>query len=166
MTPQKGMVGFRPIHDEDAPFLYQLYASTREWEFQHSIWSEADKQDFLQGQFKAQDLHYQQAFPNALRLIIQLDGADVGRLYLDKADDHLRIIEFTLSPESRGRGVGTDILRSLLNEAQGGKVPVRLHVEMNSPALRLYQQHGFVQTGVNADRLAMEWRPQLGPREI
>jgi GNAT superfamily N-acetyltransferase len=164
--PVRLQVAFRVIHDADRAFLLRVYASTREWEFRLTVWTEADKADFLRRQFEMQDRDYQQAFPAAVRRIVTLDGVDIGRLYVQRQDDCLRIIEFSLLPEARGRGIGTDILRSLLNEAHGGKVPVRLSVARGSPALRLYARHGFRVVGQAGHHLALEWRPDLGPREV
>lgn len=166
MLQPRGQVSFRVVHDSDRAFLLGVYAATRDWEFALTVWPEDEKQDFLRRQFEAQDLHYQRMFPAAVRRIVVLDGIDIGRLYVERADDCLRIIEFSLLPDYRGRGIGTDILRSLLNEAHGGKVPVRLKVERDNPALRLYLRHGFVQTGAGGHHLALEWRPDTRPREI
>lgn len=161
-----GQVAFRVIHAADEAFLLRVYAATRAWEFRLTLWTEAEKDAFLKSQFRLQDLHVQRVYPNAVRRIVTLDGADIGRLYVDRQDACLRIIEFSLVPEAQGRGIGTDILRSLLNEAHGGKVPVRLFVERENPALRLYLRHGFVATGAEGHHLALEWRPDLRPREV
>ncbi|MDG3040596.1 GNAT family N-acetyltransferase [Roseicyclus marinus] len=157
--PDSRQIGFRVIHDADAEFLFRVYAGTREHEFQLTIWTDADKDAFLRRQFDLQDQHYQMAFPNALRRIITQGATDIGRIYLQRQDDCLRIIEFSLLPQARGRGIGTDILRSLMNEAQGGKVPVLLSVERASPALRLYLRHGFRPTGQAGYHVALEWHP-------
>lgn len=162
----RGAISFRVIHDADEAFLRRVHASTREWEFRWTLWSEADKADFLARQFDLQDLHYKRTYPKATFRIVVLDGVDIGRLYLDRQDDCLRILEFGLLTEYRGRGIGTDILRSLLNEAHGGKVPARLSVERVSPALRLYLRHGFRLVGWHGHHLALEWTPDLRPREI
>lgn len=157
--PESRQIAFRVIHDADAEFLFRVYASTRDHEFRLTIWTEEDKDAFLRRQFDLQDRHYQTAFPNALRRIITQGDADIGRIYLQRQDDCLRILEFSLLPEARGRGIGTDILRSLMNEAHGGKVPVRLSVERASPALRLYLRHGFRPTGQAGYHVALEWHP-------
>ena len=165
----RGKIEFRPISDADTTdrdFLRALYASTRDWERQQTIWSDADWADFIAGQFDAQDRHYKMTYLGAAFRIIQLDGVDIGRLYVDRQDDCLRIIEFTLAPAYRGRGIGTDILRALMNEAYGGKVPVRLSVEKNNPALSLYLRHGFQVTGDLRSRVDMAWHPETGPREV
>lgn len=162
----RGQVTFRVIEDSDRDLLLALYAGTREWEFQQTLWAEAEKQDFLKRQFEAQCLSYQMSFPGAVHRIIVLDGTDIGRLIVDRQDDCLRIIDLTIASEWQGRGIGTDILRSLINEAHGGKVPVRLSVERNSPAIALYLRHGFKATGETPSHFAMEWRPDTGPRVI
>ena len=159
-------VAFRVIHATDQPFLMEVYAAGREWEFELTRWTDDEKQTFLKRQFEYQDIHYQQAFPGAVRRIITLDGVDIGRLYVDRQDTCLRIIEFSLLPHVQGQGIGSDILRSLMNEAHGGKVPVRLHVEKSNPALRLYARHGFRTIAEEGHHLELEWRPATGPREI
>ncbi|PWK60650.1 GNAT family N-acetyltransferase [Roseicyclus mahoneyensis] len=164
--PDSRQIAFRVIHATDTDFLFRVYASTREWEFRLTLWSEAEKQAFLRRQFDLQDRHYQVTFPDAIRRIITQGAVDIGRLYVQRQDACLRIIDFSLLPEARGRGIGTDILRSLMNEAHGGKVPVRLNVERASPALRLYLRHGFTPTGQTGHHVALEWRPATGPREI
>lgn len=166
MIQKRGKIEFRVIHDHDREFLFRLFASTREWEFQVTIWPEDEKQAFLKHQFEAQDASYKMLNLGAIHRIVQLDGVDIGRLIVDRQDDQMRIIDLSLLTEYRGRGIGTDILRSLLNEAHGGKVPVRLHVEKQSPALNLYLRHGFRKIGDTGHHYAMEWNPATGPREI
>lgn len=157
--PDCRQIGFRVIHDADREFLFRVYAGTRDHEFRLTLWTDADKDAFLRRQFALQDRHYEMAFPNALRRIITQGATDIGRIYLQRQDDCLRILDFSLLPQARGQGIGTDILRSLMNEAQGGKVPVRLNVERASPALRLYLRHGFRPTGQAGYHLALEWHP-------
>ncbi|KAA0016827.1 GNAT family N-acetyltransferase [Salinicola corii] len=166
MFARRKGIYFRIIHQPDNLFLMNLYASTREWEFALTVWPEDEKKDFLKRQFEAQKLHYERLFPNAVCRIIVLDNVDIGRLYLNKEDECLRIIEMSLLPTYQRRGIGTDILRSLLNEASGGKVPVRLKVEKDSPARHLYLRHHFVSTGLYGHHLSLEWQPDRCSLEI
>jgi ribosomal protein S18 acetylase RimI-like enzyme len=166
MTALAPVVAFRPITDEDRTFLVNLYISTRAGEFRHMAWSDAQVREFLTRQFDFQKQSYEVTFLGAAFRIIQLEGVDVGRLYVDRGNTYLHIIEFSLVPEWRGRGLGTNILRSLLNEAHGGKVPVRLSVLKDSPAVSLYLRHGFRIIGDKGSHHAMEWMPDTGPRVI
>jgi len=166
MLNTKGKIDFRVIHDSDEPFLERLYANTREWEFELTVWQDKEKEAFLRRQFKAQKQSYEMNYIGAVHRIIQLDGTDIGRLIAQRTDSYMRIIDLSLLDDYRGRGIGTDILTSLLNEAHGGKVPVRLHVQHNSPAVNLYLRNGFSQTGTHGQYIAMQWTPDTSPREI
>ena len=154
----RGRITFRIIGNDDEAFLLALYASTREWEFAHTLWSEADKADFLKSQFEAQKRHFTLGHIGAVHRIIQLDGIDIGRLIVSRSDDCLRIIDLAILTQYRGRGIGTGILRSLINEADGGKVPVRLMAQKDSPAVGLYRRHGFRMVADHGPALTLEWR--------
>lgn len=156
----KGQVQFRVITNDDDQFLLDLYKSTRAEEMAHAIMSQGDKDHFLEGQFKMQSESYALSFVGATHRIIQLDGVDVGRLIVLRTDRMLRIIDLSLLPSVQGIGLGTDLLRSLLNEAHGGKVPVRLAAMAGSPALGLYLRHGFKPKETRGHHYEMEWRPE------
>lgn len=164
-APQ-GIVEFRVISNEDDAFLFRLYASTRAEEMATVAWSDAEKDRFLRGQFEAQTQGYATTNLMAIHRIIQLDKVDIGRMIVDRQDDCLRLIDLSLLPEYRGRGLGTDLLRSLMNEAHGGKVPMRLFALKQGRALNLYLRHGFRPIGEVQHRYELEWMPDTGPREI
>lgn len=165
-TQPTGKIEFRVIEAGDAALLFRIYASTRDWELAGALWAPADREDFLRGQFRLQSQGYATAFPGAVHRIIQLDATDIGRLIVNRPDDHMRIVDLAILPQWRGRGIGSGILRALMAEAQGGKVPVRLHVERENPALRLYHRLGFRQIAARGHHFELEWRPDLRPRQI
>jgi len=90
-----------------------------------------------------------------------MTGEDVlGRLYVDRWADEIRIIDIALLPQYRGRGIGRAILESLLDEAASrdrGRV-VRIHVEHMNPAMRLYVRLGFYEIEDKGIYKLMEWR--------
>jgi ribosomal protein S18 acetylase RimI-like enzyme len=138
---------FRPIQSDDDAFLYRVYASTREEELALVDWDGAQKTSFLRMQFTAQHRYYQAQFPTAVYLVILRDGAPVGRLYIDRRDDEICVLDIALLREYRRAGIGGAILRDLLAEADGAGKPVRIHVEHFNPALRLYERLGFTRVG-------------------
>ena len=111
-------VRFRAIRETDLPFLSHLYASTRAEELAPVPWSDEQKQAFLSQQFDAQHQHYQKHFANAGFDLILLDETPIGRLYVDRQDDEIRIVDIALLPEHRGRGIGGHIMRDILDEAE------------------------------------------------
>ncbi|MEM6455612.1 MAG: GNAT family N-acetyltransferase [Acidobacteriota bacterium] len=161
MTDPLATVTFRPIADDDAPFLAALYASTRADEMRQVPWDDAQKAAFLQMQFEAQHRHYAAHFADAAFDLV-LHGPErvpIGRLYLDRRDDELRIIDIALLPDWRGRGIGGALMRRVLDEAAAAGKPVRIHVEKNNPALRLYDRLGFRPIEDQGVYHLMEWRP-------
>jgi len=138
---------FRPITDADLPFLARLYASTRTEELAVTDWPDAQKATFLHMQFDAQHAHYQTHFAGAEFLVIEQGGEAVGRLYLARWAREHRIVDIALLPEHRGRGLGTALLRDLLDEAARAGKAVTIHVEKFNPALTLYRRLGFAAAG-------------------
>ncbi len=154
------VIGFRPITDKDLPFLSQLYASTRAEEVgQIPDWSDEQKQQFLQMQFEAQHKYYQEQFKTAEYLVIEQSDEPIGRIYIDRREDEIRLIDIALLPAARGKKLGAALLEDLLEEAQNSDLPVKIHVEKNNPAMRLYIRLGFRQLEDQGVYDLMEWSP-------
>lgn len=149
----------RPITDADLGFLERVYASTREEELRPTGWSGEQKRQFLRQQFEAQHGYYQEHYEDSHFDVILHDGEPVGRLYVARWDDELRVIDIALLPEHQRQGLGTALLRKLMAEAHAGGKPVRIHVEHNNPALGLYRRLGFKRTGDTGVYWLMECAP-------
>lgn len=144
-------ITLRPISPSDEAYLAKLYASTRTEEMALSGWPQEEIDRFLLFQFTAQHKYYQMEYPKASFCIIEKEGQALGRLYVDRRKDEIRIIDIALNPECRGQGLGRFLLEPLLEEARLKQLPVRIHVEYNNPAMRLYKRLGFIrksETGV------------------
>lgn len=135
---------YRPVEDADQPFLMAVYASTREEELKQVDWTAEQKTAFVAMQFLAQHRHYQTHYRQTDFLAVLCDGVPCGRLYLARWASEFRVVELTLLPTFRGRGLGGRILDGVLVEADAAGLPVRIHVEHNNPAARLYRRLGFV----------------------
>ncbi|MDD5698328.1 MAG: GNAT family N-acetyltransferase [Victivallaceae bacterium] len=136
-------ITFRNITTKDLPFLKKVYFSTRLEELQPTGWDGTQINDFLEMQFSFQHRAYTENYPGAELLIISLGHNDIGRLYLQKRQAEIRIIDIALLTEYRGRGIGSKIMTDILREADRKALPVTIHVERNNPALSLYARLGF-----------------------
>jgi GNAT superfamily N-acetyltransferase len=153
------VIHLRPIRPEDEPFLQRVYASSREEELKQVDWDARQKEDFLRMQFEAQHSHYTEHFPAAdFQLILKGDEA-IGRLYVDRRSDEIRLIDIALLPEFQGEGTGSGLLETLLDEARQTGLPLRIHVEKFNPALRWYGRLGFRQIEDKGVYFFMEWTP-------
>lgn len=159
-SDREPVIALRPICDADLDFLCRVYSATRTEELAPVPWSDEQKAAFLRQQFEAQHAHYQRYYHDTRYDLILADDEPVGRLYVARWERELRIVDIALLPEWRGRGIGTRLLQGLLAEAAAVGKTVTIHVEMQSPALGLYQRLGFSrQHDDEALYCFMEWRP-------
>jgi ribosomal protein S18 acetylase RimI-like enzyme len=149
----------RPATDEDEPFLYLVYASTREAELAPLGWDEAAKHAFLQLQFSTQDRTYRSAHPGGAFDLIIIGGEPAGRLYVDRRTDSIHVIDIALLPEHRGRGIGTGLLRALLEEGRGTGRRVTINALRTGAALALYRRLGFEVVRERGAHVELEWTP-------
>lgn len=152
-------IAYRPMTDEDLPFIARLFASTRAEEVAATGWPPEAQHAFLDQQHQAQHQHYRNVYPGAEWLIIERAADAIGRLYLDESDAELLLMDISLLPEQRGAGLGGAILADLLTLAAGKGKPIGLHVEKFNPAQRLYRRLGFVAMEEQGIYDRMEWRP-------
>jgi ribosomal protein S18 acetylase RimI-like enzyme len=108
-------------------------------------WGDAEKESFLRMQFEAQRRHYTRYYPAATHDVVLVDGEPAGRLYVDRGEDEICIVDIALLPEYRGLGIGTALLTPLLGEADAAGKTVSIHVERANRARRLYDRLGFVE---------------------
>jgi ribosomal protein S18 acetylase RimI-like enzyme len=149
----------RPMTDNDLPFAAAVYASTRAEELAQTGWPAELKQAFLAQQHEAQHQHYRAHYPGAEWLIVEEEGAAIGRLYLVEWASEFRIIDISLAPGARGRGLGGALLADAMAAAAAAGKSVSVHVERNNPALRLYERLGFVLAEDKGVYLLLEWTP-------
>lgn len=158
LTDNDKRVTLRPVAPADEGFLLQVYASTRAEELARVPWNEEQRAAFVKMQFDAQQHHYRSNFPTALHHIIEHEGRPVGRLYVLRTDEFIRILDITLVPERRNAGLGTPLLADLMDEAARTRRPLRIYVESFNPSLRLFERLGFRKVQEhNGLHFLMEW---------
>lgn len=153
------LVTFRPVTAHDERLLVRVYASTRLEELALTNWDEAQRDAFLRMQFAAQQAHYRQTYPDAEHLIILLDTESVGRLYVAEIEAEIRIVDVTILPEHRNAGIGTAIIKQLMEEAATIGKPLRIYVESFNPSLLLFERLGFVKVDESGYSFLLAWQP-------
>lgn len=151
-------ITFRPAEANDDEFLLGLYGSTRLEELALTNWDEAQREAFVRMQFSAQQSHYRQNYPDAEHLIILLDGEHAGRLYVAEIETQIRIVDITILIEYRNLGMGSAIIKQLMEEAVRIEKPLTIYVETFNPSYRLFQRLGFMKAGETGYSHLFEWK--------
>ncbi len=159
----------RPVEAGDHGFLGSLYASSRSAEMARTGWTPDECEAFLAHQFELQHRYYLEQHADAQFLLLLRGERPIGRLYW-REHEHAQgqgheasLIDITLLPEERGRGIGSAWMQQLTARADGEGLTVGLYVEPDNPALRLYQRFGFQATSDNGVYVRMIRHPQAAP---
>jgi len=142
-SPLATNITLRPVGPEDDDFLLAVYASTRAEEMALVPWTDQQREAFIRSQFSAQLDHYSKKYPAANHDVILSNGRQVGRLYVARLDQEIRIVDITVLPAERNGGIGSYIIKQLLDEARRGAKVTRIYVEEFNPSLGLFQRLGF-----------------------
>jgi ribosomal protein S18 acetylase RimI-like enzyme len=153
----------RPAAATDAALLREIFDAARRPMFEPLNLPPAQLELLLGQQFAAQTRHYRAQFAAAQDYIVCLGDHEVGRLYLQRGDEEIRIVDIALLPQHRGGGIGAQLIRQLQEESAQRGVPLRLSVTQGNPAQRLYRRLGFVAIAGDAADVSMEWRTAPGP---
>lgn len=141
----------RSASDQDRQFLYALHCRTmrevieKTWE-----WDEAwQRNDF------------DRRFGEYAVSIIEREGRPAGALWLESKPDSIYIHELQVLPEYQGRGIGTAVVRRLIDEASRNGLSVTLSVVAANPRAKLlYERLGFEVTEFDAPFFRMRHNPR------
>ena len=146
---------------EDEPFLREVYACTREQELAMVPWNDDQKNAFLRFQFAAQHAYYHEQYPDAGYQIVLKDGDPVGRLYVARKPSEIKILDLTVLPQHRNKGIGSQLMNEILSEANIAGKRVLIWVEQSSPAQELFKRLGFAKIEDNGYQELLEWSPPV-----
>lgn len=151
-------IRLRPPVEADRDDLIRIYEASREIELATVPWDAAQKREFAELQLTAQTNHYREYYPEATESIIEFDAETAGRLYVDRGPEQIAILDITVLPEFRRRGIATQIVRDLQAEARNSR-SIRVFVEsFNAASAAFFTAHGFEPVGQEGMNVRFEWR--------
>jgi ribosomal protein S18 acetylase RimI-like enzyme len=153
-------ITLRSVTEADQEFLLSVYASSRAEELARVAWTPQQKDVFLRAQFTAQNQHYAAQYPDAAHEIICANGTPVGRIYMDRSGEIFHILDITVLSEHRNGGIGSFVLRQVLEEAAKVGKAVTIYVENFNPSRNLFSRLGFVQVEEQGFHLLLRWNPK------
>lgn len=154
-------ITLRPARPDNDAFLIELYADSRRQEKEVAGFTDEEWKTFITIQFTSQKQFYEAQFPDSDHRIVLRDGRPIGRVWVWRSKEEIRILDLTIHSQHQNIGVGTDILRRYQTEAKAVGRPLTHKVlHTNRDAIRLYQRLGFTVTGEAGAHYLMEWVPK------
>jgi ribosomal protein S18 acetylase RimI-like enzyme len=146
------------VRSEDEPFLYRLYASTREEEMTAWGWDHRAQEAFLSMQFRLQQQSYRIQYPQAEHQLVLDQGTPIGQYRLSRGDEEFVVVDISFEPSWRNKGFGTSLFLLWQKEANLLNKIIRLHVLQDNRARMLYERLGFVTVKQDGLYAEMMWR--------
>ena len=138
-----------PADESHREFSYQVKIITMGG-YITQIWGWDEK---LQKKFHSRE--WQEKRPQ----IIVYDSQPIGTIYTVNNENHLHIEQFYILPEYQNKGIGSHLLKKILDNADKTGTSTELAVLKNNPAISLYRRHDFEITGSNEYQYLMERKP-------
>lgn len=149
-----------PVSHSDYSLLFEIYISSRADELKFVPWTNEQKNAFLEAQFQAQTNHYHSTYPDGSFDLIKLQDETAGRLFQAELDDEIRIIDITILPQFRNRGISTLLLSEVLESGTNKQKPVTIYLDKYSPAQNLFSRLDFIP--VADDGVYCLWERKFG----
>ena len=153
----RATITLRDTGKDDDPFLFKLYASTREEEMAAWGWGVAQQEMFLRMQFQARQRALFVDGSKTTDRIILRDGEPIGRIVVIRSSSEICLADIALLTNYRGAGIGATLIRELQAEAASASLPLRLHVVRDNRAAQLYHRLGFSVIDDSGFHVQMEW---------
>jgi GNAT superfamily N-acetyltransferase len=145
-------ISLRPATADDLPFARGLYYGTM-----RTITDRLPDFDMA-----AHDARFVERFALAEVRIVMRGGRDIGWLQVAESADEIFLKQLFLEPASQRQGIGTGLVRDLIERGRLTGKPVRLGVVKMNPALALYRRLGFAVTSEDDVKFYME-KPSDAP---
>ena len=92
--------------------------------------------------------------------VITSGGQRVGTVAVTRTPTHFQFDEFYLLPRFQKQGIGSEVLKNILQQADAARLPVKLqHLKWN-PVGSLYRRHGFAVVDENDTHYLLVRVPQ------
>ncbi|BCU82708.1 hypothetical protein JIR001_24910 [Polycladomyces abyssicola] len=147
-------VRLRPSTDADFEFVFALNKTNmRRYVERLRGWDDA-----------AERADMKRKFQPGVDQIIEVDGHPAGVFAVDRREDEWDLRHIELLPIFQNRGIGTTLIRQLLEEAYQQGAAVTLQVLKMNPARRLYERLGFYIVGETEIKYRMKAKEERNMR--
>lgn len=143
-------IALRTACHDDVTFARNVYFETMRQIIESLFgWDQSREEKNFAGFFKLGEVR-----------IITADGQDVGWIQEQISERSINLGSFYVAPRMQGRGIGTQVLRMLLDRAASESKAMTLAVVKINRARRFYEKYGFRTTHEDEHKFYMSASPK------
>lgn len=144
-------ISSRPATIADADFARSVH---------HRAYRDVIERQYGPWEESTQDKLFAAAWSAAAHEIVLCNDTRCGYTSIENRDDCIYVHELVVDPDFQGRGIGTNILREVMEQAISKSVPVRLRTHVTNRAANLYRRMGFQETARTETHVLLEWNQE------
>lgn len=123
----------RQAREDDLEFLWSLHKATMKSYVDETWgWNEEFQREYFDNRFE----------PINIELIIY-ENARIGAIEIRDRENELFIANFEILPQYQNKGIGSTILKRIINTSGNKQKSIKLQVLKVNPANRFYERFGF-----------------------
>ncbi len=138
-----------PAEESHREFSYQVKKSAY-GDYIKEIWG---WEESAQREFHAQD------WLNKKPSIITYDSRPIGTILITENEDHIEIAQFIIVSEYQNKGIGSHILKDIMDRADHSGRVIKLQYLRINPVASLYSRMGFQVIGNDDLFVSVERKP-------
>ncbi len=140
-----------PVTVDDLSWLFELHKAALKVYIEPIWgWDEAWQRDYFYGTFNLEDSY-----------LIALTGKPIGRLTVTEESEHIFLAYIALLTAYQNRGIGSEVIRRVMEKARSKGKPLVLTVLRSNPVKALYERLGFTTTESGEIRSKLVYGQQL-----
>jgi GNAT superfamily N-acetyltransferase len=143
-------IELRPAIDHDFEYCRRLYFVEMRWIIEELNLDRTTQETSFRQQWN----------PAQVRMIV-FDGTDVGWLQAMRQNDEFFVAQMFVDGPFQRRGIGTEVVKRLISEANELNLAMRLNVVRINPARRLYERLGFRVVSEDDRKFYMKREPDV-----
>ena len=145
-------ISLRSATNDDRAFVEGVYFETQRWLIEALFGWRGDE---------VEQAKFSESYDAEHTSIVVLAGEDIGWLTV-RQGEYVEVEAIYLKADQQRKGIGTELLERLIQEAEAGHVSLNLSTAKINPARRLYERLGFAVVREDEFKVYLEREPR-GP---
>jgi ribosomal protein S18 acetylase RimI-like enzyme len=123
--------------------ISQRAATLEDLEWLEPFYESIMRPYYVEFNYEWDSTKFREHFDPQITKVIQADGIDIGMIRVEARADCIYLGDIQIKREYRDKGIGTQLIETVIQSGNLANKPIRLRVLKGNPAKALYLRLGF-----------------------